>query len=496
MTRNGKVNSWVEEAFKKLEQRRKVVKGIHAVIEVEHGKAEEVASTIRQLGYTFEGIVDDFVFVDLPEPADFEKVARLPYVKTVSTQKLLWPAAIGIDDIFKTIIIAEDPILSKLTRSDLKDLGIETRPAAEIPKPMQAILRNIKELRQLTTDPLSLATRLVKSIPRSFPFPPVLTSTSEAWKLVSDTKKLMGAPPIEEAMISANTLCGSVDSGISPHPALQKVYEYHNLAIDFSPFDNMGHGMHVTTTAFGNRTPFCRYGVFEPVADAKKLLHVKVFGAFGPCTSFQIMTAMELCAKRGVKVVNMSLGSCLMGSVEEDPECVLLRKLYDKYGTNFIIATGNDAKEWSVNSPGASPFALTVAAIDWHTLDTAEFSSRGPQGAFYQKNRSLYEDHLYKYGDNFRKPDCGGIGTDVVAGCLGWYDLLGVTDFIGDGYEMMSGSSQATPHVAGLVALAIDKGFVNNIDDAKARMKKISPEKTRDQGYGLLKWDMLSSSFS
>lgn len=483
----GKVNPWAEKAFKKLEQRRKEVKGIPAVVEVEPGKADEVASQLRRLGYEVEGIVNNFVFVDLPEPADFEKVSRLPYVKIVSTQKRLWPMALGIDEIFKRVAVAEDPVLSQLKRTDLKELGIEIRPTAIMPRPFQAILQNIDEIRGLISDPTKLALRLLTSAPLSFPFPPVLTR--EDWKLVTDTRTLMDLPSIAESTISEKTKCAVVDSGLAVHPAMAKTYEYYNLTVDITPFDNMGHGQHVTTTAFGTPTFFCRYGWYEPVADAKNLLHVKVFAAFGPCTSFQIMKAMEICAKTGAKVVNMSLGGALQGSVEEDPECRLLEDLHRRYGTIWVVAAGNSGpEEWTISSPGASPYALTIAAIDWHNLEVAEFSSRGPQGIYYKENRDIFEDHKYKYGDNLIKPDCSGIGVRVVAGCVGWYDLLGVYDFIGDGYEQMSGTSQSTPHCSGLVALAIDRDLIKNVDDVKLKLKEVYGEKNVDKGYGLLKF--------
>lgn len=484
----GKVNPWAEKAFKKLEQKKKEVKGIYAVIEVEPGKAAQVAASVRQLGFPFQGTVNDFVFVDLKEMGDFDRVARLPYVKTVSTQKKLWPAAVGIDDIFKQIAVAEDPLLSELSRSDLKDLGIETKPTAEIPKPLHAILDNLQEVKGMVTDPLTLTIRMLESIPNSFPFPPVLTA--KEWKLVTDTRQLMDLPPISDSVISENTMCGVIDSGVSPHPALQKFYEYYNLAIDITPFENMGHGQHVTTCAFGNETSFCRYGVFEPVTDAQKLMHVKVFGAFGPCTSFQIMTAMKLCAER-CKVVNMSLGGPLMGSIEDDPECKLLEKLYQQYGTNFIVAAGNDGENGSINSPGVSPYALTVAAIDWHNLEVADFSSRGPSGKYYEENQDLLNTQYRTHGENFLKPDVAGIGVDIVSACVGWYDILGVHDYFGDGYETMSGTSQATPHVAGLIALAIDRGLIRNVNDVKTLMRNSSSEKKTDVGYGLLQLSML-----
>ncbi|MEM4701780.1 MAG: S8 family serine peptidase, partial [Candidatus Bathyarchaeia archaeon] len=206
----------------------------------------------------------------------------------------------------------------------------------------------------------------------------------------------------------------------------------------------------------------------------------------------QIMKAMEMCAVKGCKVVNMSLGGPLEGSVEEDPECVLAEKLYRQYGTNFIVAAGNDGEEWSINSPGASPYVLCVAAIDWKTMDTSSYSSRGPQARWYMENKDAYDRDYAKYGENFLKPDVAGIGGDresqIVAAVSLWYDAF--YDLVPDGFDLMIGTSMATPHCSGLVALAMDRGLVGNVDDVKARMARFG-EKTVDKGYGLLIWSKL-----
>jgi hypothetical protein len=478
----GKVNPWAEEAFKRLEEKRKEVRGIPAVVEVEPGTAEEVASELRRLGYRVQGVVNDFVFVDLPEPADFDRVARLPHVRVVSVQKRLWPMAFGVDELFKRVAIFTDPLLSKLDVADLYALGIRVRPAAEIPTPLSALVSLASEAFKFASNPLAWLAEHARGLP------PVIARAD--WRLVTDTRKLMEVP--DDNRLS-RTYVGDIDTGIYPNPAIG--LPFVNWTCDSitaePPTDTMGHGSWTHSCAFGQRC-YTRYGLFVPVASAPKSYHVKIFTAFGPCSSFQVMKAMEMCAKKGCRVVNMSLGGPLHGSVDEDPECVLAGKLYRQYGTNFIVAAGNDGEEWSINSPGASPYVLCVAAVDWKTMDTSSYSSRGPQGRWYRDNRDAFDRDLAKYGDLLLKPDVAGIGGDrnsqVVAAVSPWYD--GLYDFVPDGFDLMIGTSMATPHCAGAVALAIDRGLVSNIDDVKARMSRFG-EKNKEVGYGLLKWSRL-----
>lgn len=485
---DGKVNPWAETAFKQAERKGKDLKGILATVHVQPGEAPNVAAQLRNEGYSVQGVVDDFVFCDLPEPGDFDKVARWSGVIQVSMQKRVSPMAVGVDEIFKRIAVFRDPVLSKLSRNELGGLGIDFKPAAQIPTPLQAAL-------DILSTPLDILKSPEESLSKIFGgFPPMLTTRD--WKLVTQTRQLMEAPV--ENVLSEETKVAVIDTGVNAPPPFPfngalgvPFVDYDTISLTVEPpFDTMGHGSWVSSCAFGRAADSPRYGKFIPVASAPRYLHVKVFSALGPATSFQIMKAMEYCAKKGAKVVNMSLGGPLMGSVKDDPECVLVENLYKKYGTNFIVAAGNDGLDWSINSPGASPYVLTVGAMDWKEPRASSYTSRGPQGTWYEENPSAFDEHYQEYGDNFLKPDVAGIGGDqnsqIVAACTPWYD--GINDYFPNGYDMMIGTSMATPHVGGITAHALDRFYIDSIDDVKKKMSQIPAEKSAVLGYGLLKY--------
>ncbi|AGK61838.1 hypothetical protein Asulf_01872 [Archaeoglobus sulfaticallidus PM70-1] len=97
-------------------------------------------------------------------------------------------------------------------------------------------------------------------------------------------------------------------------------------------------------------------------------------------------------------------------------------------GTAVVIAAGNSGSYGfrTINSPGTSYSAITIGAID-SSARIADFSSRGPVG----------------FGSNITiKPDFVAPGYNIVSTCL-W------------GYCYMSGTSMATPHISGVIALML-----------------------------------------
>ena len=483
-----KICEFWRKAVSMVERRRREINSSIPLI-IQARKVKEVVSKLRQRNLRVKSVIDSYIFAEVPDWATAEEISRWREVEYITVEKFFTPYAVGIDELIKRISVSQHPILCNLSLYDLYSLGIKVRPLAEIPNPMRAMIENILSLSDVLKDPKRMM-KMIRGIP------PVISRVD--WQLVTYTRRLLGVP--RDNRLSSRTLVGAIDSECVHHPAFRKDFEYIMLNEPLT----QSHGTWISTCAFGDPAP-TRYGLFYPVASAADNAYtfVKVFGAFGGCSSEQVMKAMEICAKRGVKVVNMSLGGPLTDAVDKEPECVLLDKLSREYGTIFVVAAGNEDGKFEIGSPGAALSALTVAAVDWKdAYKTSSYSSRGWQGIYYREHKDVFEEHLEKFGDIFLKPDCAGIGGDrdsqIVAGATPWYD--GIFDFIPDGFEPMIGTSMATPHIAGIVSLAVDRGIVWNVRGVKDVLRKIKVTgrlkeggeemmgKTIEKGWGVLTW--------
>lgn len=476
-----KISEHLEKALKLIEKKRKEARGFEVVIRTKPETTGAVVNTLKRMDIKVLGTVENFVFADVKNAGQLDRIAKLRNVEYVSKSKRFYPMVYGLDELVKRISLKLDPIYGKLSTQDLQSLGYTFKPASEIPSPFSLPLKDAKIFADILRNPVNI-TKYVK------PLAPLPIIARADWKLVTDTRKIMGVP--KENQIK-NTKVGNIDSELYPHPAWHKPYE-NILLNDPSP---MGHGMWTSSCAFGNSCP-TRFGNFVPVADAKAgMTFVKVFsGVPLGCSSMQIMKAMKICAEKRAKVVNMSLGGSLSDDIENDSECVLLDKLTKKHNMIFCVAAGNeDKKGWEIGSPGAALDALTVAAYDWKSMDVSSYSSRGPQGKYYKDHQDKFEEHLAKYGDRFLKPDVGGMGgdrkTQIVAGTTSWYD--GIYDFIPDKFDMMIGTSMATPHLSGITALALDRGLIKKVEDMKRIAVANGQKKNKEGGYGLFKWSWL-----
>jgi hypothetical protein len=140
---------------------------------------------------------------------------------------------------------------------------------------------------------------------------------------------------------------------------------------------------------------------------------------------------MEWAAAEGADVVNLSLGSLYFDV--PSPDAVAVDELTAQYGTLFVVAAGNDGDlgEGTVGSPGIAASALTVGAVD-DGDDVTFYSSRGGADA------------------GLLKPDVVAPGDGIVAA-----RATGTTagDVVDDLHVALSGTSMATPHVAGAAAV-------------------------------------------
>lgn len=195
--------------------------------------------------------------------------------------------------------------------------------------------------------------------------------------------------------------------------------------------DRYGHGTHVASIAAG--TGAKSGGKFKGVAPGADLLNGKVLDDTGYGDDSGIIAGMDWAAEQGADVVNLSLGGGDTPGV--DPLEAQVNKLSADKGILFAIAAGNDGEPGSVGSPGSADAALTVGAVDDNDK-LAEFSSQGP-----------------RVGDGAIKPDVTAPGVDITAAAAPGSIIEQEVGQNPEGYLTISGTSMATPHVAGAAAL-------------------------------------------
>lgn len=237
----------------------------------------------------------------------------------------------------------------------------------------------------------------------------------------------IGAPEAWQAGYTGKGVKVAVlDTGIdATHPDLAgKVEASQSFITGQTVADGHGHGTHVADTIVGSGAKY------KGVAPDATLLVGKVLDNAGSGPASSIIAGMEWAAAQGADVINMSLGGCCTDGT--DPMSQAVNDLSARYGTLFVVAAGNDSQPMKVGSPGAADAALTVAAVDRQD-QRASFSSQGPR--------------LTDYG---LKPDIAAPGVSIVAARAAGTSL-GTP--VGDHYTALSGTSMATPHVAGAAAL-------------------------------------------
>lgn len=227
-----------------------------------------------------------------------------------------------------------------------------------------------------------------------------------------------------------------LDTGIdSTHPDLAgKVIAAEDFTGDGAGvLDVVGHGTHVASIIAG--TGAASNGQFAGVAPDAQLLSGRVCARFG-CPDSAILAGMAwAAAEQHAKIVNLSLGG---GDTPEiDPLEDAVNQLSAQFGTLFVIAAGNDFSDGTIESPGSADAALTVGAVD-RDDQIAFFSSRGPRN-----------------GDHAVKPEVTAPGVEIVAARAAGVPPIG--EPVGTSYMKLSGTSMATPHVAGAAALLVQQ---------------------------------------
>lgn len=238
----------------------------------------------------------------------------------------------------------------------------------------------------------------------------------------------------ERRYTTRDVVIAVLDTGIdATHRDLKgKVVGWRDFVMDQPhPYDDNGHGTHVAGTAAGagvtNRS-------MAGVAPGAALVGVKVLDANGAGTYAGVIAGVDWVVENrdrfNIRVMNLSLST----SSSSDGMDALSRAVNGavEAGILAVVAAGNSGPDdYTIGSPAAAARALTICAM----RDVAEggwslapFSSRGPTA------------------DGRAKPDLCAPGVRISAPQAGTPDR----------FVTYSGSSMASPFVAGAAALLLE----------------------------------------
>jgi len=259
-----------------------------------------------------------------------------------------------------------------------------------------------------------------------------------------------------------------LDTGVYPHPDLTKPKNRIVAFKDFvnskaEPYDDNGHGTFIAGAVAGNG--FLSDGKHAGVAPLANIIGIKVIDSGGQGQASDIAAGMQWVFDNrkefNIKVVSLSLGGRATGSLRNDPLVAAVERLW-KEGIFVAIAAGNSGPERAtITTPGISPSAVTVGAIDdkrtVSILDDviADFSSRGPALG------------------RLAKPDVVAPGVNIISLNTDASYLPGdKLSNLKEPYVKMSGTSMSTPLVAGIAALLFGKNPNYKPDQLKELLLK------------------------
>lgn len=243
-------------------------------------------------------------------------------------------------------------------------------------------------------------------------------------------------------------------------------YPYHGYDFannDNNPMDDHGHGTHCSGTVCGDGTAGSQTGM----APDATLMCLKVLNSSGNGTIDGICDGVAFAVEHGAHIFSMSLGFANGGTTAERIQFrnTMINTL--EAGVVGAVAAGNEGDQTNtypipnnVRVPGNCPppwlhpdqtitggLSCVVCVGSTTSSDAASyFTSKGP---VTWQSITGFNDYAYNPGIGLIRPDVCAPGTDIKS-----LNYSGTT-----GYTTMSGTSMATPCVAGVMGLMMQKNL-------------------------------------
>ncbi|MAW62040.1 MAG: hypothetical protein CMJ94_14580 [Planctomycetes bacterium] len=243
---------------------------------------------------------------------------------------------------------------------------------------------------------------------------------------------------------------GVIDTGIDyNHPELASVYAggWDFVNNDADPMDDHFHGTHVSGTIAAQEDGTGVVGV----APAVEIYALKGFSASGNGVASDLIAAVDWTTVNGMDVVNNSWGGGHTSTMRDAFDASMAA------GVIHVCASGNNYGFGGVSNPARYASTYAIGAMDINGK-LAPFSNRGPE------------------------VDFAAPGVDVLSANLG------------GGYTTASGTSMASPHACGVVALLLAHGNLVDEDgdghlfeEVRNRMAKVAIDRGdvgRDNRFG------------
>lgn len=290
-------------------------------------------------------------------------------------------------------------------------------------------------------------------------------------------KQLHWEKAIEQGITGQNVTIAVLDTGIATHP------DFNNRILAFRDFvnkkknryDDSNHGTHVSGILAGNgMLSGGRYCGIAPLANlvVGKILDEKGNGTIEYMQE-GIQWIIENREKYQIRILNISIGTDLADEMAIKTIMNCIESAW-KAGIIVVTAAGNKGpKPMSISPIGASDMVITVGCHD---------------GGYFGEKNNLCENYSGRGPTQYalKKPDIVAPGTEIIS-CNA--NIRKIHGQYSNAYVAKSGTSMATPIVAGACALYLQKYPNAQNEEVKRRMLYSATDMKENwtkQGWGML----------